>query len=468
MNAKKAFASCLGFFAFFAFAGCKETQTINPDLVPGVDNVNTFGLTTSDLEPVLKVRMFDSLVTSNPEVPVIGLGSLMDDPFYGTVNESFFLQFTVPSINYQFPDDLRSIDSARIVLPYSTFVYGDSVAPISVEVLEINDPSFVVDTSYKYYYGISDLSTSGIVYGSVTKSLDNLDTDSLSYPNGNVYTNQLVIPLNNDFVNKFRTLSGDELRNHYSFVNFLKGVHVRPILTDPAYRKGLHYFLLVNNYTSNYNTARLEVWFTDATGQAVNVLFPYNQTYTPFFTKIDRDYSSAPAAGYAINGKEMDSVLVQGGPGFQTDIVINNLDKIEDGNFIHLARVEINVKKSTIGIFKNPSLLMLNGVDEAGKTYNIADYQITSTGGDVSQQVSLAQQFVGGNPVEKIIDGEEYFTYTLNFPREVQLAINRGKSSLTLRLFPFYNYPGAFRMIAPGFYGTGNNKMKVDIIYSKP
>lgn len=468
INYKKAFASCLGFFAFFAINGCKETEHISPDLVPGVDNVNTFGLNASDLGPFLRVRLFDSLNTSNPEVPVVGLGSLIDDPFYGNVDMGFYMQFTVPSVNYQFPDDMRSIDSARIVLPYANFIYGDSVSAVSVEVLEIDDPSFTIDTSLKRYYAVSELPVFSTIYGGTTKSLDNLNTDTLTYPNGNTYSNQFVIPLNDAFVSKFRTLAGGEFSNHYTFVNFLNGLHVRPVISDPAYRKGLHYFLLVNNSTSYYQTARLEVWYTDAENNPVSVLFPYHQTYSSFFTNVKRDYTGKPAAGYATNGHLMDSVLIQGGPGFQTDVVINNLDKIEDHSYVHLARIELNVKKSDIGIYRQPSLIMVNGVDEDGKTYNIADYQVSAIGTSQAEQVSLAQQFVGGFPVDKLIDGEEYYTYTLNFPREVQMAKNNGKTSLTLRLFPFYNYPGAFRFIAPGFYGAGNDKMKVDIIYSKP
>lgn len=474
VSIEKAFALCFGFFALFHFNSCKEKDPGNTDLVPGVDNINTFELTSNDLGITTQVRMLDSLWTSDPTVPVGVIGALNNDPFYGDIQTSLYLQFTVPSAGYQFPDSIGSFDSVILVLPYARTLYGDTTGKFAVNVYEIDDQEFRVDTSSKKYYAFSTLATSSSPIGIYSGDVKDWATDSIVYPGLDTVVNQLRIKLDASVLARFSSLTSSDFHNNGNFLNFFNGIYIQPDLSAGSdFAKALYYFILSGSASSVLDDARLELYFTrtTTTGKQGIVSFPYNTKYSAFFNHIEKDYVGHPAENYATSGFTMDSILITGGPGFQTDIELNNLDQIPAQSMIHLARLELNVKRETFtNVFSHPNLLIVSVVDVDGKSSVLADYQIVVAGDAAYQliQSNQAKQFVGGYPLSKQIDGEDYDYYIINFPREVQKTILEGKDKLTLRIYPYYQLPGAHRLIAPGFELGGNARAKINIIYTKP
>lgn len=469
----KASALCFGFFAFLTLQSCREKNTGYTDLVPGVDNINTFELLADDLSAQTLIRTFDSVNTGDPSVPVGAIGTLAGDPFYGTVSSGLYLQFTVPSAGYVLPDSINSFDSLVLVIPYSRVVYGDTSGSIAVNVFEIDDPSFKVDTSSRKFYAFSTLPTKPGAVGGYIGTPHSWISDTVQYPGLGDAVGQLRIPLDAATLSRFASLSATDLHNNGAFVNFFNGLYIEPdAALGPDFNKALFYFLLAGSSDNYIDNARLELHIDrGTTGSKGIITFPYNPKYSAFFNHIERNDAGFPSAAYRTMDLEADSFLLTGLPGFQTDIVMDDLDQIPSNAMIHLARLEINVKKEFFSeTYKNPTLLILNVVNDDGATSNLADYQITAAGDGFYQnlQSEEARKFVGGQPVTKTISGEEYYVYTLNFPRQIQRSLFEGKKKLTLRLFPYYQMPGAYRLLAPGFGDPSEAKAKINIVYTKP
>jgi len=458
----KAFALCSGFFALTYLNACREHETLDPSLVPGVDNINTFGLTESDLDISTHVVHFDSQLTNNRSLPIGALGQLEGDPFFGDIDAGFFLQFTVPSVGYQFPDSIRSFDSVRLVLPYTGATYGDTAGVTNIEVYEINDPSFTIDTSMQKYYAFSNVDYYPTPIGFVEKRLHDVRKDTIVYSTSTSVVSQLVIRLNPATLAKFSSMDASKTHDHYAFVDYFNGVYIKANGVSPDHKKSLHYFLLANSgSSSSYNQARLEVHFTKLDGTIGITIFPFNNKYSSFFSKLTRNFSGYPVEAYT-SGMASDSFFVQGGPGMQTDVTIRNLHLLSKTDKVYAARLVINMPVTSIyDKLKYPPILLVNGVNDDGTLYAIADYETSS------DKLGLAEEFVGGRPAMSLIDGQEHMTYYINIPREIQRHAALGKDSLKLRVYPYYDYIGAYRLIAPGFNSPSAARARFNIVYGK-
>src|SRR5690606_1675391 len=107
-----------------AMYGCKESTVINSNLLSSADNINT--VTFPDTLSVITRTVYDdSVVTSYNVSPVYaGLGTV-NDPYFGRTSAGMALQVVPPSTSYSF----GSVpDSAVLILPYSSFSWGDTTA----------------------------------------------------------------------------------------------------------------------------------------------------------------------------------------------------------------------------------------------------------------------------------------------------------------------------------------------------
>lgn len=134
--------------------GCSklDTTTLGDDVIPVVDNINTFADT-------LDIEAYQGFFTDQDTVGVRNsdihiLGHIQNDPLFGKTTADLFLQLK-PSF---FPfylgrpnDEPIELDSVVLCLNYSGF-WGDSTQPISLQVREVAPaPGDVFwDTSYAY------------------------------------------------------------------------------------------------------------------------------------------------------------------------------------------------------------------------------------------------------------------------------------------------------------------------------
>jgi hypothetical protein len=123
--------------------GCTklDTTSIGTDVIPEVDNVNTFAdtidiiTTQGAFEGIYK----DSTKLSLTEEYVIGK---LNDPLLGSTEANLFLQLKPPFYPYyigvQPKDTIVQADSAVLCLSFKAF-YGDSTQPLQFQVYEISE-----------------------------------------------------------------------------------------------------------------------------------------------------------------------------------------------------------------------------------------------------------------------------------------------------------------------------------------
>lgn len=124
------------FFLSF-FYSCKENVILPSDVIPQIDNINTFGSDTFTLHTHTIYQ--DSLQTgglwknnrvASSALFYHALGTIASDPVFGKTVAGIYLQVLPPTINFQFKTNAsgtqRTIDSVILVLPYKA-VYGDTI-----------------------------------------------------------------------------------------------------------------------------------------------------------------------------------------------------------------------------------------------------------------------------------------------------------------------------------------------------
>jgi hypothetical protein len=224
-NHLKAFTLCAGFFSLVA---CKEKSSIKPDLIPGVDSINTFEVT--DLAISVKTTHFDSLSTDVYTYPLVAIGGITSDPFFGRTMAGAYLQFIPPAENFTFPTGVI-MDSTVISIPYLSFSYADTTRSnnshaLKLRAYEITDN--FSDTSVKYY-AVSKLAYNPLPVGTGTITVKSLyDTVKLA-TGDSVYR---LLRMRVDGLNdRFKNMSATDLASTAAFRAHFKGIYLGPDTT---------------------------------------------------------------------------------------------------------------------------------------------------------------------------------------------------------------------------------------------
>lgn len=459
-NHLKAFTLCAGFFSLVA---CKEKSTIKPDLIPGVDNINTFEV--NDLALSVKNTYFDSLQTNIYAYPLVAIGGITNDAFFGRTMAGAYMQFIPPSQNFTFPANVV-MDSAVISMPYMSFSYADTnrtnaAHALKLKAYEITDN--FSDTSIKYYtfnrlaYDISDV-------GSGTITVKSLSDTAVVLASGDTVKRLLRMRVDG-LTDRFKNMSAADLASTTAFLSHFKGIYLAP--DTNVTQNTIAYFGMTagNSAVANYDRAQLEFYYHTATdNKAIRAFFKFNPTYCSFFNGIYRNYTATPAFSY-FNSQTVnhDSLLIQTYPGFRSDLTIKLDNKIPP-SVINKATITLTaLKTGDDARFNAPPQLIVTVINDDGTERIISDL----LNNDGSSNPS-GQNFVGGSATTVKINGTDFVQYTLNIPREFQKAISAGKTELKLRIASSVNYPGSFRMVAGGPNSSNpDTRLKLNIIYTK-
>jgi hypothetical protein len=176
-----------------------DTTDIGGDQLPAVDNVNTFA-DTLDINSTQESYFSDS--TYIGKYDDYALGSINNDPLFGTTNASIFMQLKPAFYPFFFGNagDTISgisgvgIDSIVLCLKYKGF-WGDSALPITLQVREVQDLVFRDSvlkenkTNVNFTTGtfLGSTNVSALTLGNYTKY--NYGRDSIK--------NQIRIPITN-------------------------------------------------------------------------------------------------------------------------------------------------------------------------------------------------------------------------------------------------------------------------------
>ena len=134
---------CFCSIVFFNWSCTKlDTTNLGSDLIPAVDNVNTF----ADTFPVNAIQgdFNDTTYVINSDNQA--LGNVSNDPLFGKTTANVFLQLKPAPYPYAFgnKDSLAGLglDSVVLCLSYKYF-WGDSTIPQQLQVYEVVDRDFV-------------------------------------------------------------------------------------------------------------------------------------------------------------------------------------------------------------------------------------------------------------------------------------------------------------------------------------
>lgn len=455
----KAFTLCAG---FFSLAACKEKSIIKPDLIPGVDSINIFQVDTMSMS--VKNSYYDSLWTNDYGYPIVGIGRISDDVFFGKTNQGVYLQFAPPIEGFSFPAG-TIIDSTVLSIPYIYYAYGDSSSTnpshiLHMKAYRITDPFALGDGTRRYYsfdklaYG-TELASSDVT----VKSL----TDTVALASGDTVSNLLRIKMKPAMEDLFKTISPGDLSTTTAFLDFFKGIYLGPDTTKTQNTVG-YFALNGGNILTNYANAQIEVYYHSTSSASLQkAFFKFTPSTCSFFNGIYRNYNGFPILNYLNNQTaSRDSIIIEGYPGFRSDITIQ-LGNTIPISVINKASMTVTVLKTGDETrFSPPAKLLVRVVDADGTERLVSD--MANADGTVN---TAGQTFVDGSPVSVTIGNQQYTQYTLNIPREIQNAISLRKTEIKLRLSASLPYPGAFRMIADGPNGAAGTKLRFNVIYTK-
>lgn len=464
----------------FALSACNEDAIIRSSLTPAVDNIHTFGLGSdfnngSDTMQELSIRsgtvFQDSVITStrNNGFPIYHALGAMTDPFAGRTTAGIFLQFVPTTTGVALTGNL---DSLVVVLPYSGFTWGDTLAPLplrqqhNIRVYAINE-GFSKDSTF---YNYSSKGTDAAVLGTATlitgrKNLGTIEDSVATGVNKIKRAPHLRIKLTDAaFIAKFKAALAYDT-SYAAFTTQFPGLYIMADSNggNPAART-LPYFRL-NGPTSLYGTAAILAY---QNGSDTAIQFPYSETYAAHFNRIRRNYFGFNITGL-LNNYASQHLAMQNAPGAAIDLelpYIQNL--ISKGNIIiNKAEICFTTVTAPSAIpsdaedvkFFPPIRLYAQGINSSGGQYTIADrYPINDE--------SLA--FIDGTATRVVRNGVALTEYRINIPREVQAAIVAKAGGVHLRIGGTVNFPAAYRLVVAGpQYPTAAYRPRINIIYSK-
>ncbi len=491
-------------FTFLFFVGCTklDTTSIGGDLIPEVDNVNTF----ADTLDILSVQ--DSFAGSFKDSSTLSLsdsyalGKLSDPSPLGQTDASLYLQLKPSYYPYVIGTAVRDTiiqkDSIVLCLSYKSF-YGDSTTPIKLQVYEVGQNAGVWDSLGKLH---NINFAPPVITGVPLSEVKTIDLRTLgTYTKVGIKDsakNQIRIKLSDDFKNKLFSSDTNDISSNNAF------------RSDSIFRKLHNGFAIVAQEgnalayigLTDANT-RLEFHYKKRTRVAVD---------SPYAATIDTVYSSfsfntttigtvrrSQVANNIVRSRGAlpsgnDELYIQTSPGTFATLEIPRLT--DYGNRI-VHRAEIQIQQipdlSTDKIFTEPPYLYLDLVDTGTNKWKPVYFDLNpSYLYDPDNKTSgypyfpftggVDINYFGGNLRKKVGAVGEQSYYNINITRYVQQIATKKTRNHKLRLYaPFsFSYPqyGAnvisyYNPIAFGRIkiGGGSNpnpayKMRLRVVYS--
>ncbi|MCU7550754.1 DUF4270 domain-containing protein [Chitinophagaceae bacterium LB-8] len=468
----------------FLISSCKkinEATELGGDLIPPVDNVNTF-------ETYFAVESDNILFNDTTKIlasDLVGIGHIGNDPEFGQTHGDAYFNVSSSAAEgaYPFVDrDSLLIDSVVLSLRYSG-KYGDTNSMQTVRVFEIAQNSGFVDTAiYKFSDGI-DYATAGSELGSKNFALSSLK-DSLTVINGSDtqrVANVLRIKLDTELGRRlasYDTAYGPNggYNKDSIFYTLFRGLAIK---ADAA-GNGLGYF----NLFDNTNT-KLSVYFrTTINGvkdTSVTDFVHHARTTSTGASHpggVANPIKRTPAGGWATylnNGQPQDDkVYLQSAPGSYANLRIPALDTFGN-NVIHLAELIIYKQSSELeNVLTPPVQLMLDKINYAKDTAFNLENDLPITASAAIPFSSFGGQLKFDN------------TFRFNISRHVQGIVTRKEPNYTLRLYAPLSatvYDKKLNqkvtmqvldkiadgrvVLAGGNFGDPAMRMRVRIVYSK-
>jgi Domain of unknown function (DUF4270) len=452
-----------------------DTTTLGSNLIPAVDNVNTFD-TTLDVITNNDYLTDTTTIVYNEDH---ALGQI-NDPDFGTTKADIYSEIVSPSFYATHPfvskDSIKGIDSVVLMLSYKVS-YGDTTAPLNVLVSEIDPNANFKDSLSGYRISSPDFPTTGPQLANTTIDIPKLhDTTTVIWKTDTAkFVNVMRIRLDNSIGQKlasFDTAAGAPYYDDSTFKTKFKGLAIKTGLAGQA----LAYFNLLET------NSKLIVYYRAQKGGVADSALRTSFTFAPYMhaNLIKRNPAGAYTSNIANANPNDPYLYIQSSPGSYASIRIPGLKGLSN-RVVHRAEL-IAEKDATItsrnDVFTLPPALFLDAIDSANsnRIITIPNYDFRTE----NNYYNIGE--FGG-----IIKSDD--TYRFNITRYVQGIVTRSETSYTLRvhaayfIVPYYKDPAlglirypislsskiAYGRVAlkGGGYPDAKKKMRLRIIYSK-
>jgi hypothetical protein len=479
---KKTFVAFLSFlFLFLLTQSCQkiDATSIGGNLIPPVDNVNTFDTT---LDVITDVNfLFDSTGVTYADEHALGV---MDDPEFGRTSANIYFE-VLPSTIGSYPflprDSIQGrIDSVILSLTY-TGLYGDSNSVENLTVYEIAQTAVLNDSLYQVTG--QDLPVAGALSQPITVNFTTLNDPKLVRPGKDTAVsvpNVLRIPLNTSFGQRLVNYdTSNAYKSDTVFRTYFKGLAIKADTNTSPLKKALAYF----NLTAA--TTRLYVYYRANAGAKLDTAFAEFSFSSSRSGRKNANIIKRNTTGtnYAANvgnpSKVQDRLYIQSAPGSYASVYIPGLKGLTN-RVVHKAElIAPTISSAGDNNFRTP-LLFLDLIDSANSRFKTVQNDFM---GDRTNGTYNITSFGG------VIKGDEY---RFDLSRYVQGIVTRKDTVYSLRLSaPFYTFtnysipnvnppvatPISFPFLVNTRIAAGRvilaggshptNRMRLRIIYSK-
>lgn len=471
-----------------------EQTSLGGDLIPVVDNINTFQM----ILPVASYNVVPEDSTRLTQNADHVAGGIYNDPLFGNSKATLFFQVKPFSYPFKFTDSTKFFDSAVLVVKYTNF-YGDSTLPVQFNLYETAD-TIAVDTAISPTYTLQPniVINRSRLWG--TKSMSAVQyKDSIAIKRGDStyrkVTRELRIPLDRTLAQ--RIFNGDSATVFGSdsiFSRALKGFALEP----QGSPQSLHYFTLTTG-------TQLQFYYRAKKGNTQDTLETnFGVTFRcGHAVKFDRDRTGGEINNFLgqTNPLGVSQLYIQSAPGTYAALRIPDIDTISN-KIIHRASirvVEIDPPTGAFGHLAAPSALYLDAEQKnqpgvfRGIPYDLSPF----SGYFCYPTAGIDFSYFGGPGSPQTIAGQRHLQYDFNITRYLQGVITRKEPTFNFRLhapytmfyrdcsnataaylpqvFPFQSGntfivpPGNGRIkVAGGNHPDARMRMQLRIIYSKP
>lgn len=424
--------------SIIVFSSCRkinDATTLGADLIPVVDNINTFD---TSISVQTFNGLFDLLSDSQrlERSEEFFLGKINNDPLFGGTDARMFLELKPTIYKYAFArKDSLEIDSVVLVLNYVE-TYGDTLVPQTVNVYEIDqNPSQPFKSDSVYLIRQEHFSYSNLL-GTRT-FLPAVLNDSV-FAKKDTTKNQLRIKLNNSF--------GQRLLD-YDSTSGTNGAYA----SDSAFKTKFKGFALRSTSSGNAvmgfdlggTNTKLAIYYRypKAGGLGRDTVVDYFRftTLSAAANYVERNHTIGEIS--TVQGPTEDNlVYIQNTPGSFARIKIPDLLTI--GNrLIHRAELiveQVHDNNNTDTIFPAPEFLYLDAFDPTiilpKKQFRTIPYDLTFDGSDYNRSS------FGSFPINTVDgSGNKIKVWKFNISRYVQHVLTGTSTLYDLRLSAPYS-----------------------------
>jgi Domain of unknown function (DUF4270) len=469
---------CCTLVIFFAQCTKIKTTEIGTELIPVVDNVQTFD---TSLTVVTNNFLFgDSALPLlgadiNGNAPEHVLGYISNDPQFGRTNGSIYMELKPPFYKYYFENvkDSLFLDSVVLCMKWNS-TWGDTNAVQKIDVFEL-DNELRSDSVYNTNVAFRYSNLLG------TRSFPpNVLDDSLFLFRQNL-ANQLRIRLDDSFGKKLLSqdsATGEPFSSDSAFRQFFKGFAIVPDANISGSNALMGFSISDTNTYLRLYYRYIKNGVVDTTNRSFVFINNYPSGNA---NSIKRNYSGSQLQNHLVTNPSGDSlVYVQAAPGTYSIIRLPSIEgfKALKGNVIvHLAELNMIQIPGPANEFDNyltaPEVIYMDFLDTI---QNIQFPFLTDAllSGRYEPRVfgGIGRSVVG-------LNGQVVTSYNLFITRYIQNIITRNTPNFPLYLYAPYtvSYPNlrlsfGVNRLSQGRVKLGggthsSQKMKLRIIYSK-